>query len=60
VSRDMSVDIATRHGRNGPTVKSRKRRDSQYLSRAALGTTQPPTQWVLDVFAGAGAAGGWR
>ena len=35
-------------------------RDFLHLSRPALGSTQPPIQWVLDLFPWGKAAGAWR
>jgi hypothetical protein len=40
------VSIATSYGLDGPGIESRWRRDFPYLSRPALGPTQPPIQWV--------------
>ena len=58
--RDSSVYIATRYGLDGPGIKSRWGRDFPYLSRPALGPTQPPLQWVPGLFPGGKAAGAWR
>jgi hypothetical protein len=41
-----SVGIATGYGLDGPGIESRWGRDFPYLSRPALGPTQPPVQWV--------------
>ena len=41
-----SVSIATGYGLDGPVIESRWARDFPYLSRRALGPTQPPVQWV--------------
>jgi hypothetical protein len=41
-----SVGIATDYGMDGPGIESRWGRDFPHLSRPALGTTQPPVQWV--------------
>jgi len=41
-----SVGIATGYGLDGPGIESRWGRDFSYLSRPALGPTQPPVQWV--------------
>ena len=41
-----SVGIATDYGLDGPGIESRWGRDFPYLSRPALGPTQPPVQWV--------------
>ena len=46
VSRDGSVDIATRYGLDGPAIESRWGRDFPHLSRPTLKPTQPPIQWV--------------
>jgi hypothetical protein len=43
---DSSVGIATGYGLDGPGIESRWERDFRHLSRLALGTTQPPVQWV--------------
>ena len=47
-----SVDVATRYGLDGPGIESRWRRDFPYPSRAALGRTQPPMQWVPSLSRG--------
>jgi hypothetical protein len=41
-----SVGIATDYGLDGPGIESRWGRYFPRLSRQALGTTQPPVQWV--------------
>jgi hypothetical protein len=41
-----SLGIATGYGLDGPGIESRWGRDFPYLSRSALGPTQPPVQWV--------------
>ena len=46
VSRDSVVGIATRYGLGGPGIESRWRRNFPQPSRPALGSTEPPTQWV--------------
>jgi hypothetical protein len=46
VGRDSSVGVATRYGLEGPGIEFRWGRDFPHLSRPALGTTQPPVQWV--------------
>jgi hypothetical protein len=46
VGRDSSVGIVARYGLDGPGIESRWGRDFPHLSRPALGTTQPPIQWV--------------
>jgi hypothetical protein len=43
---DSSVSIATGYGLDGPGIESGWGRDFSHLSRAALGPTQPPVQWV--------------
>ena len=40
------VGIATGYGLDGPGIESWWGRDFPHLSRPALGTTQPPVQWV--------------
>ena len=40
------VGIATGYGLDGPGIEFRWGRDFPYLSRPALGPTQPPVQWV--------------
>ena len=46
VGRDSSVGIATGYGLDGLEIESRWGRDFPHRSRTALGTTQPPIQWV--------------
>ena len=41
-----SVGIATGYGLDGSGIESRWGRDFPHLSRPALGSTQPPVQWV--------------
>jgi hypothetical protein len=41
-----SVGIATGYELDGPGIEFRWGRDFPYLSRPALGPTQPPVQWV--------------
>jgi len=41
-----SVDIATGYELDGPGIEYRWRRNFPHLSRPALGTAQPPVQWV--------------
>ena len=43
---DSSAGIATGFGLDGPGIESRWGRGFTHLSRPALGTTQPPVQWV--------------
>jgi hypothetical protein len=41
------VDVATRYGLDGPGIESRwEGGDFSYPFTPALGTTQPPIQWV--------------
>jgi hypothetical protein len=41
------VGVATGYGLDGPGIESRWGRDFPHLSKLALGSTQPPVQWVL-------------
>ena len=50
--RDSSVGIATRYGLDGPGIESWWGRDFPHPSRAALGPTQLPVQWVPDLSRG--------
>ena len=42
----IEVGIATRHGLDGPGIKSRWQRDFPHPSRLALGPTQPSIRWI--------------
>jgi hypothetical protein len=44
-----SVGIESDDRLDGPGIKSRWGRDFPHLARPALGTTQPPLQWVPDL-----------
>ena len=47
VGQDGSVGIATRYELDGPGIESPwGAKNFLYPSRPALGSTQPPTQWV--------------
>ena len=52
------VGKATVYGLDGPGIESRWGRDFLYLSRPALGSKQPPLQWVPGL-SRAKAAGTW-
>jgi len=57
VGRDSSVGRAIRYGLDGLGIKSRWGRDFPPPHRPALGPTQPPVQWVTDLFPGRKAVG---
>ena len=59
LGRDSSVGLATRYGLDGPGIEFRWGRGFSQPSRAALGPTQPPIQWVTGLFPGGKAAGAW-
>ena len=52
VGRDISVDIASRYGLDGPGIESRWGRNFPHLSKPALGPTQPPIQRVQGLSQG--------
>jgi len=52
LNRDSSVGITTRYGLGGRRIEFRWRRDFLHPSRLALEPTQPPVQWVPDLFPG--------
>ena len=56
-SRDSLSGIATRYRLYSPGIESQSGRDFPFPFRAALGSTQPPTQWVPSLFTGGKAAG---
>ena len=44
--------ITTGYWMDGPGIETRWERDFPHLSRPALGTTQPPVQWVTGLSRG--------
>jgi hypothetical protein len=60
VDHDSSVGIAIRYELDGQGIKSLYRRDFPDPSRAALASTQPPTQSVPCLFLRGKVAGVWR
>ena len=50
VGQDSVVCIVTGYSVDGLGIESWWRQDFLYPSRLALGSTQPPVQWVLAVF----------
>jgi hypothetical protein len=60
MGRNSSVVIATRYGLDGPGIESRCGREFPYPSRPVVGLTQPPIQWVPDIFPGSKAVAAWR
>jgi len=49
---DSVVGTATGYGLDGSGIESRWERDFPHLSRPALGSIQPPVQWVPGVKSG--------
>jgi hypothetical protein len=49
---DSSVGIATRYVLDGTEIETRLGKNYLYPSRQDLGPTQPPLQWVPDLFRG--------
>jgi hypothetical protein len=58
MGRDSSVGIATCYGLDGPVIEYRWGRDFPRPLIQAVGSTQPPIQWV-PVFSEGKAAGAW-
>ena len=50
VGRDSSDGIATYYGLDGPVIECLWGRGYPHPSKPALGPTQPPIQWVWDIF----------
>ena len=50
--RESPVGKATRYGLDGPAIESRRGRDFPHPSTPALGSTQPPAQWIRGLFPG--------
>jgi hypothetical protein len=46
VGRDSALSTATRYVIDGPGLESPRGRVFQHASKPALGSTQPPVQWV--------------
>ena len=57
---DSSCGIGTRYGLDGLGIESRWVRHFSHPSVPALGSTQPPIQWLPVLFPGSKAAGAWR
>ena len=57
MGRDSVVGVATVYGLDGPRLEYWWERDFPHSSRLSLGPTQPPVQWVPDLFPGGTAAG---
>jgi len=55
---DSVVSTATNYGLDGPGIQTRRVRVMPQ-TRPALGSTQPPSQWVPVLFPGSKAAGLW-
>ena len=49
VGRDSAVGIATRYRLDGPVIEYRGERHFPQPSRPALGSAQPPIQWVPGI-----------
>jgi hypothetical protein len=47
-----SVGITTGYGLHVPGIESQWGRDFPHLPRPALGSTQPPVQWLPDLSRG--------
>ena len=59
MGRGSPVGMATRYGLDGPGIESRwGGRDFPHPSRPALGSTQPPIQWVPGLSPGGKRPGG--
>jgi len=54
------LSIVTDYGLDSPETEARWGQNFLHLSRPALGSTQPPVQWVPGLSRGSRAAGAWR
>ena len=52
MGQDSTVSIATHYGLDGPGIESWWGQDFPHPSRPTLVSTQPPTQWILELSQG--------